>query len=193
MARGTRGAGMQRVGASIIASATMTATYDAALRKKHGARPITSIRMPPTAGPTTRELFITTLLRPTAFGELLATDHLHHEGLAGRVVEDVHEPEQHREHVDDGHRRPYLTQTIEPEAEREQAGGDLRVPYSRRRLSKRSAITPPHAPKSSIGRNWRPVSTPSATPLLFVSSRISHACASRCIHVPLTEMIWPVK
>ena len=51
--------------------------------------------------------------------------------------------------------------------------------------SNRSTSTPPHTPKSSIGRNWRAVAVPIAT-ALPVSSRTSQSCATRCIHVPTT-------
>jgi len=61
-----------------------------------------------------------------------------------------------------------------------------------RRLSKRSAMTPPHVPASSIGTNCRPAVAPSAT-ALPVSLSTSHACATDCIHVPDTEMAWPKK
>ena len=60
------------------------------------------------------------------------------------------------------------------------------VATCRRRLSKRSATTPPHAPHSRMGRNCRPVSIPSATPLC-VSWRTSSGAATDCIHVPVAE------
>ena len=41
------------------------------------------------------------------------------------------------------------------------------------RLSKRSAMTPPHAPKSSVGRNWSTITRPTANPLLCDRSRTS--------------------
>ena len=45
-----------------------TATYDAAFTKKQTPSPNTTITTPPMAGPTTREAFITTVLRLTALG-----------------------------------------------------------------------------------------------------------------------------
>ena len=51
--------------------------------------------------------------------------------------------------------------------------------------SNRSTSTPPHTPKSSIGRNWRAVAVPIATGLP-VSSSTSQSWATRCIQVPTT-------
>ena len=52
------------------------------------------------AGPITRAEFISTLLRLTALGSRSQPDHLGDEGLAGRVVEQVDEPEAGGQHVD---------------------------------------------------------------------------------------------
>lgn len=49
-------------------SPTSTATNEAALTKKAGARPKRVMRTPPMAGPITREAFMTTVLRLTALG-----------------------------------------------------------------------------------------------------------------------------
>ena len=43
------------------------------------------------------------------------------------------------------------------------------------------------------GRNCANAMKPTATGELCVSCRISHAWAIRCIHVPVTETIWPEK
>jgi hypothetical protein len=40
--------------------------------------------------------------------------------------------------------------------------------------------------------NWQSARIPTATGE-WVRDRISHACATRCIHVPMFEMTWPVK
>jgi hypothetical protein len=53
-------------------------------------------------------------------------------------------------------------------------------------LSNRSAITPPHAPNTSIGAYWSAVSIPRATPLP-VSWSTSHGAATICIQVPMPE------
>jgi len=50
----------------ITAIATMTATNETALRKKHGATPRPAMRSPPSAGPRTRDVLMVTALRPTA-------------------------------------------------------------------------------------------------------------------------------
>jgi hypothetical protein len=66
------------------------------------------------------------------------------------------------------------------------------VIISSRRLAIRSAISPPHAPISSIGRNWSAVVSPTATPLP-VSDRITHSSATVCIQLPEIETSWPMK
>ena len=56
----------------------------------------------------------------------------------------------------------------------------------------RSAIRPPQAPKSSIGRNWSAVVRPTATPE-SVRLRISQIAATVCIQVPESETTCPAK
>ena len=74
----------------------------------------------------TRAPFMTMLFRLTAFGRSSLPDHLDHERLPGRVVEQVHEPEQQSEQED-------LPETDRPrhgqdrEHECEHAGGGLRA------------------------------------------------------------------
>ena len=63
---------------------------------------------------------------------------------------------------------------------------------SSRRLSERSASSPPHMPNSSMGRNCRATVTPRATPLSVMFST-SQLWATVCISVPVTEMSWPMK
>lgn len=65
------------------------------------------------------------------------------------------------------------------------------VTVSTRRFGKRSAIRPAYGESSSAGRNCRPVTMPSAVPE-WVSSRTSQSWATRCIQVPVFEMIAPV-
>ncbi len=66
------------------------------------------------------------------------------------------------------------------------------VAISSLRLSKRSASTPPYAPKSRIGANWLAVVRPTANPLP-VSWSTSHISATICIQFPLSETTWPAK
>ena len=61
------------------------------------------------------------------------------------------------------------------------------------RLSKRSAITPPHAPKSNVGRNWSAITRPTAKPLLCDRSSTSQLSATVCIHVPHNDTPCPKK
>ena len=61
------------------------------------------------------------------------------------------------------------------------------------RLSKRSAITPPYADSTSIGRNCRAVVIPTATPEPPDSSRTNQSWATRCIQVPMLETNEPLR
>ena len=61
------------------------------------------------------------------------------------------------------------------------------------RLSKRSASTPAHAPKNSVGTNCKAMTAPMATPLLCDSCSTNQPSAIVCIHVPQSEMPWPTK
>ena len=72
---------------------------------------------------------------------------------------------------------------------------ELCVQISVRRLSRRSAITPPHTPNSSMGRNCRATISPRAEPAVArpVSSSTSQLWAVVCIHVPLREISWEKK
>src|SRR3954454_19011140 len=67
------------------------------------------------------------------------------------------------------------------------------VQSSTLRLSKRSAIAPPHTPKSMVGRNCSAMASPTRNPLLCDRCRTSQFSAIVCIHVPPCEMSWPVK
>jgi hypothetical protein len=69
----------------------------------------------------------------------------------------------------------------------------IAVTTRRMRLSKRSASTPPHAPNKSVGTNCSAITAPIATPLLPERCSTSHPSAIVCIHVPHSEMPWPMK
>ena len=66
------------------------------------------------------------------------------------------------------------------------------VRYSTRRLSIRSANTPPSGPNRNIGPNLAAVVRPSWVPL-WVRSSTRKDCATVCIQVPATETSWPKK
>ncbi len=66
------------------------------------------------------------------------------------------------------------------------------VPITVRRGSSRSTTTPANRLKAVNGRNCASASRPTASGD-FVSVRISHACVIRCIHVPGSEIVWPLK
>ena len=62
-----------------------------------------------------------------------------------------------------------------------------------RRLSNRSARTPPQGPSSRTGPNASAALIPRAVPLPVVSVRMSHDVAVNVIHVPIAEMNWPMR
>ena len=66
------------------------------------------------------------------------------------------------------------------------------VPMRTRRLGSRSAMAPAMKARQSMGADWRAVTSPSLNGEL-VSSRTSHDCATRCIHVPMSETSCPEK
>ena len=66
------------------------------------------------------------------------------------------------------------------------------VTYSTRRLSIRSANTPPSGPNRNIGRNRAAVVRPSWVPL-WVRSSTTNDWATVCIQVPATETSCPKK
>ena len=66
------------------------------------------------------------------------------------------------------------------------------VVISSLRFGKRSASSPPQAPKSNIGRNCRAVVRPTARPLP-VRLSTSQSAATVCIQVPESETSWPTK
>src|SRR6476646_8685120 len=61
-----------------------------------------------------------------------------------------------------------------------------------RRLSNRSARTPPHGPSTRTGPKASAALIPSAVPLP-VSVKMSHDVAVKVIHVPIAEMNWPLR
>ncbi len=66
------------------------------------------------------------------------------------------------------------------------------VASSSRRLSSRSAISPPQMPNTSTGANCSAVVMPTGRARL-VSRSTSQSWASCCIQVPLTDTSWPKK
>ncbi len=56
----------------------------------------------------------------------------------------------------------------------------------------RSINTPAKSDKKRIGRNWSAVAVPSTTaePVRVMTS---HASATFCIHVPVTEISWEIQ
>ena len=66
------------------------------------------------------------------------------------------------------------------------------VPITVRQESSRSTTAPATRLKRVNGMNWHSARIPTATGE-WVRERMSHAWATRCIHVPMFEITWPVK
>ncbi len=69
---------------------------------------------------------------------------------------------------------------------------DSWVASSRRRLGMRSAATPPQRPKSRMGRDWIPVTTPSIRAEWEIV-HTSQPWATCWVQVPTRETSWPKK
>jgi len=184
------GGGALSSAGSIRQSAKIIAEKVSALRAKQGSTPTPTIRRPARVGPTSRAEWISTLLRLTALttrsGPTISIAKLCLVGLSTALTVP---------------RRKTRTKTIQgatvpprESASSASAGSAIRawVIINRLRFGKRSASTPPHAPKSRIGRNWRAVVVPTARPLP-VSERISQTSATICIQFPESETICPAK
>ena len=83
-----------------MASPMSTATYEAAFTKKQIPRPNRTITTPPMAGPTTREAFMTTVLRLTALGRSSRPTISITKVWRAGIVEHVDETEQRGQEVD---------------------------------------------------------------------------------------------
>ena len=60
------------------------------------------------------------------------------------------------------------------------------------KLGHRSATAPAGSESSSTGSDPIDVTSPTRN-ALFVSSSASHPCAIDCIHVPMSDSVWPVQ
>ena len=175
---------------SILRSAKIIAANDAALTRKQSATPTVAIVRPASAGPATRATCTSALLSPTAFtrrAELTSsTRNACRAGLSTTFT---------APRANTSTKIIHGCTTPDPASSQSVSAGSAIaacVNMRRRRLSGRSAITPPQAPKSSIGVNCSAVVTPTASGLP-VSERTSHSSPTVCIQVPLSETIWPTK
>ena len=170
--------------------ATNIAPKLSALTRKHGATPSVRIRTPATAGPKIRAAWIRTLLRPTALttrsAPTISIAKLWRVGLSIALTAPRAKTSAKTIHG--------ATTPAAVTANRASAGSAMLswVTISSRRFETRSASSPPHAPKSRIGRNCSAETIPAATPLP-VSARISHISATIWVQLPLTEISWPAK
>jgi hypothetical protein len=154
------------------------------LSAKQGATPAVAITTPASAGPSVRAPLMSALPRLTAFtsrsGPTSSTRNACRAGLSTAFTAP-------RAQISASSIHSSIAPVV-VSASNASAGSAIAVCVisSNRRLSKRSAITPPHAPTISIGANCSAAATPTATPLC-VSCSTSHISATVCIHVPLSE------
>src|SRR5438445_176652 len=141
----------------------ITGTNEMALNRNRGESPMTWINSPATAGPTRRAALNTALFRPTAFASSsVPTISITNACRVGRSTT-VTTPRRNAS-TSIIHTWTTPVSTI-PHIATARTAAALWVQTSVRRLSRRSARTPPHTPKSSMGRNWSAIITPRATPL----------------------------
>ena len=80
-----------------------TATYDAALSRKHHAVPTVSTSTAASAGPKIRDPVITAVFSDDGVVDVLRLDELGDEAAPGRVLEGVEHAEHQRQRPHDGH------------------------------------------------------------------------------------------
>lgn len=174
----------------IAHSAAMTARYDPALTRKAGATPAVAMTAPAAAGPRRRPALNMALLSPTAFGTSSGpTISMTNDWRVGMSTICTMPSRKASRYTIHSSTLPAATSAHRVRASTAAAAW---VTSRIRRLSKRSAITPPHIPNSSMGRNCRATVTPRSRPLP-VRVSTSQLCATCCIHVPDTETSWPRK
>ena len=175
---------------SIRQSARIIAAKVSELRAKQGPTPAIAMTRAASAGPTRRAEWISTLLRLTALttrsGPTISIAKLCRVGLSIALTEPRTKTSASTIHAS--------TAPAETIAKRARAGNTISawVTISNRRLSKRSASSPPQAPKRRIGRNCSAVVMPTMTPLP-VNERTSQISATICIQLPDSETICPPK
>ena len=157
---------------------------------KHGATPAVAITTPASAGPIVRAPLISAAPRLTAFtsrsGPTSSTRNACRAGWSTALTAPRAKISASSSHSS--------IAPVTVRANSATAGSAIAVcvMIRSRRLGKRSAISPPQAPPTSIGANCSAAAAPTATPLC-VSCSTSHISATVCIHVPLSETSWPRK
>ena len=128
----------------------ITATYDAAFRKKHGAMPMTPMMTPATAGPITRAMLMLTVLSVTALWRCsrptISITNVWRAGLSSAVMHP--NARAHRYTIQSSTtsvavRVPSVSAT---------SPKDTCVIRSTRRFGNRSAMSPPNGPEQQHGQ-----------------------------------------
>ncbi len=175
-------------------SEAITATYDAALSRitQPEARtppPIAAMSRPATAGPTRRAALKEAELSPTAL-----------ERSSGPTISETNDCRAGASKAVPTPKTRAATRTCQvcttPVTASRPSTSELSampawVTCSRRRLGKRSATNPAYGLSRSMGRNCRPVVTPSRVPDP-VSTSTSQSWAIRIIQVPVLDTSEPV-
>ena len=148
------------------------------------------ISRPATAGPRIREALNIAELSPTAFvtssGPTISTANAWRVGMS---IEFVMPRRAARIITCQTWTTPV---TVSRKSANASSIDDVCVASRIRRLGHWSAMRPPNSPNTITGPNWATDTMPSQSGSC-VSCSTSHAWATCCIHVPISEISWPKK
>jgi hypothetical protein len=160
------------------------------LMKNAGARPSPAMTRPATAGPTILAVCTSVELRATALTRssrpTISMTKVWRAGMSSALVIPSRRAKPSTCH---GSTTPDATSTASAKA---RTIAIVWVAAIVGRFGSESATIPPNRPSTSRGPNWAATSRPSMNGSL-VRVRTSHACAARCMWVPMSETSWPVQ
>ena len=164
------------------ANSTSWGTKEMAFTAKHQPMPGPAMSAPATAGPTTRDPVMRVLLRPTALGMSTSgtrsVTNARRVGFSSAVT--VPAAKVSRK-IDQSAAEWVSTSTANAMATTAPIAFMIMSRWCR---SRRSASTPPQAPRRRMGRNCAAVTSPTATPL-SVRASTNSPMATICIQVPV--------
>ena len=152
---------------------------------------VVASKTPAMAGPITRPVFIASMFNPTAFvsssAPTISCTNVWRAGLSNALIAPCVDARSSSDH-----KARWSVITRSPKAPTVSANVTC-VAITRRRLSKRSATTPPSGPSANTGKYNVAVTRPSTVPPRCRRSSTSALNATICIQLPMTEMNWPMK
>ncbi len=184
-----RGAGADRVSSStrIHSSEANTATKDTELTRNTGPVPINVMSTPATAGPTMRAALnimeFNAIALANRSGPTISIVNDWRTGVSRAVTQPSANASTYTCH----------SCTTPPTSSSPRINPNDAIATSEtirmRRLSYRSASSPPYIDRNSVGPNCRSITTPTAKPSPPERVRTNQSCAIRCIHVPTRDTI----